>query len=120
MGFWDRVKAEVKRQNTTLEWLALKTDISKRTLYGWIAKGVLPRVDEAYLISSALGVSMEFLVTGEVTVSDPWATAHQDFINDMKKIPTEQQTFIIEGARAQADKVRKLEDGRLGKSSPSA
>lgn len=120
MGFWDRVKAEVKRQDTTLEWVALKTGISKRTLYGWIAKRVLARVDEAHAIASALGVTVEYLVTGETVGADPWATAHQNFINDIKILPVDQQTFIIEGAKAQADKIRSVQDGRLGKSSPSA
>jgi len=64
--FWENVKKEVKRQNTTQEWVAKKAGINFNTFQGWIAKGIFPRVNEAARIAAALRVSVEFLTAGTV------------------------------------------------------
>jgi transcriptional regulator with XRE-family HTH domain len=64
--FWSNVKKEIKLQNTTQEWVAMKANISFNTFQGWIAKGIFPRVDDAVRIAGALNTSVEYLVTGAV------------------------------------------------------
>ncbi|MDR3172084.1 MAG: helix-turn-helix domain-containing protein [Treponema sp.] len=62
--FWEHIKEEIKRQNTTQEWVAKKAGISFNTFQGWISKGIYPRVDDAVRIATVLNTSVEYLVTG--------------------------------------------------------
>lgn len=62
MGFWDRVKRQIKKLNTTQEWVANKAGIGLGTFHGWIAKGVLPRVDQALAIAAALNTTLDGLL----------------------------------------------------------
>lgn len=64
MDFWDRLKSEIKRQNTTQEWIANQCGISFGTFRKWLSRKTMPNVDQAYLIAKTLGVSVEYLVTG--------------------------------------------------------
>jgi transcriptional regulator with XRE-family HTH domain len=64
--FWENVKKEIRRQNTTQEWVAKKAGISFNTFQGWINKDIFPRVNEAVRIAAALNASVEFLVSGAI------------------------------------------------------
>jgi transcriptional regulator with XRE-family HTH domain len=63
-AFWDHVKPLIKAQKITQESLAKNLDIPFGTFQGWIARHTLPDVVSAYRIAQALGVSVEYLVTG--------------------------------------------------------
>jgi transcriptional regulator with XRE-family HTH domain len=62
--FWATVNRLIKESSITQEVLAETIGVSKNTLYSWIANSTLPRADAAYRIAAALGVSVEYLVTG--------------------------------------------------------
>ena len=62
--FWDLVTLEVEKQKTSFEWLYRKTKIAKGTFSSWKARKMFPRADVAYKIAEALGVSLEYLLTG--------------------------------------------------------
>jgi transcriptional regulator with XRE-family HTH domain len=62
--FWKIVKREVDRQNTSYEWLYRKTGIPKGTFSSWKNRDIIPRADAACRIAVALGVSVEYLLTG--------------------------------------------------------
>ncbi|MGL4987424.1 MAG: helix-turn-helix domain-containing protein [Treponemataceae bacterium] len=62
--FWKIVSAEIKRQNTSYDWLARKTKISKGTFSSWKSRNNVPTVDSAFKIAQALNVSLEYLLTG--------------------------------------------------------
>jgi transcriptional regulator with XRE-family HTH domain len=62
--FWETVKREVDRQNTSFEWLYRKTGIPKGTFASWKHRQRIPRADEACRIARALDVSVEYLLTG--------------------------------------------------------
>ena len=64
--FWENVQKEIRRQNTTQEWVAKKAGLSFNTFHGWIAKGIFPRANEAVRIAATLDISVEFLVSGAV------------------------------------------------------
>lgn len=66
MGFKENLRAELKYQDMQLKELAQKTGISKNTLGNYLTgHNSLPTVENAVKISKALGVSVEYLVTGE-------------------------------------------------------
>jgi len=62
--FWDMVALEVERQQTSFEWLYRKTKVAKGTFSSWKSRKMYPRADIAYKIAEALGVSVEYLLTG--------------------------------------------------------
>jgi len=62
--FWKMVALEVKKQKTSFEWLYQKTKVAKGTFSSWKTRNILPRVDVAFRIAEALGVTVEYLLTG--------------------------------------------------------
>jgi hypothetical protein len=64
--FYGRVKqlARQVRSQSVMEFI-ISLDINHDTYYSMKRSGNLPRADEAVNIARALGVSVEFLVTGE-------------------------------------------------------
>jgi transcriptional regulator with XRE-family HTH domain len=65
MAFWDKVKEEIKAQNTTQEWVAKMADIVPGTIKQQIHHSRLPDVLQGQKIAAALGVTVEYLVTGQ-------------------------------------------------------
>jgi transcriptional regulator with XRE-family HTH domain len=62
--FWDTVKEQIKFYDMTQEVFARKAGINYGTFHNWMAKGVLPRANDAVRIAQALNTSVEYLVTG--------------------------------------------------------
>jgi len=62
--FWKMVALEVGRQKTSFEWLYRKTKVAKGTFSSWKTRNILPRADVAFRIAEALGVTVEYLLTG--------------------------------------------------------
>ena len=62
--FWEMVALEVKKQNTSFEWLYQKTKVAKGTFSSWKTRNILPRADVAFKIAQALEVTVEYLLTG--------------------------------------------------------
>jgi transcriptional regulator with XRE-family HTH domain len=65
MGFFEEVKRLAKVRGTTIEALAESIPGKNRdSYYGWRRSNNLPRADEAVKIATALGTTVEYLVTG--------------------------------------------------------
>jgi SOS-response transcriptional repressor LexA len=64
-SYWDRVKSLLKKRKMSQETLAERINVSKFTLYSWIRNNTYPSVDAAVKMALTLGVSVEFLVSGE-------------------------------------------------------
>ena len=65
MGFRENLKDELKYQGIKVKELAEKTGVSKRAIDHYLAeKYTEPTADTAVKIARALGVSVEYLVTG--------------------------------------------------------
>lgn len=80
LDFWQNVKTLIKNKNTKQQAVADIAGISLLTMRGWITHDRLPDVVSAYKIAQALGVSVEYLVTGED--SNPYKSK----IEELKKI----------------------------------
>lgn len=64
--FKQNLKDELGYQDMTVKQLSQETGIPVRTLENYLGKrDSVPPVDNAYLIAKALGVSLEWLVSGE-------------------------------------------------------
>ena len=62
--FLERLKDELSYQSLTQKELAEKTGISVNTIRGWFSKDLVPDVFNAVKVAQALGITVEYLVTG--------------------------------------------------------
>jgi len=66
MGFKENLKSELAYQDMLVKELAVSTGISRHTLDNYLnVRERMPTADVAVKIAQALGVSVEYLVTGE-------------------------------------------------------
>jgi len=66
MGFKENLKSELAYQDMLVKELAAQSGISKSTLDNYLSvRGYMPSADAAVKIARTLGVSVEYLVTGE-------------------------------------------------------
>ena len=71
MSFKENLKSELSYQNMLVKELASLSGISKHTLDNYLCiRGYMPSADVAVKIARALGVSVEYLVTGEENSPD--------------------------------------------------
>ena len=62
---WERVKKEIKAHKITLTQFSQYLGIPKSTFFYWLRNKTIPDLFTAYDIAIALGVSLEFLASGE-------------------------------------------------------
>jgi len=66
MGFRENLKFELNCSGLLVKELAAKSGVSKYSLDNYLnARGQLPSVEAAVRIAEALGISVEYLVTGK-------------------------------------------------------
>ncbi|MDR2759301.1 MAG: helix-turn-helix domain-containing protein [Spirochaetaceae bacterium] len=66
MGFRENLKSELVYQGMLVKELALLSGVSRHTLDNYLnIRGHIPSADIAVKIARAMGVSVEYLVTGE-------------------------------------------------------
>jgi len=71
MGFKENLKSELTYQDMLVKELAAKTGISRHTLDNYLnVRGRIPTADAAVKIAQALGVTVEYLITGEEVRAD--------------------------------------------------
>ena len=97
MSFKERLKEEISYQGLQLKEVALKANISKRTLDTYVDKRErMPAADVAVRLANALNVSVEYLVTGEEKNNIPKKNAFYDkyikfepLLNEISKLSYE-------------------------------
>lgn len=86
MGFAENVKFEMDFQDIQIKELSIKTGISKNTLDKYLfGRKVQPGVENAVKIANALGVSVEFLVFGDVKISEKSTVINYEFSEYIEK-----------------------------------
>ena len=78
LDFYDRVKTLAKQNKTTIESVVNSAGLTINSYNSYKRHGNLPRLDEGVKIARALGVSVEYLVTGKET------DGKKQFIEDLK------------------------------------
>ena len=65
MGFKENLKSELVYSGMLVKELAQKSGVNKYSLDNYLnSRGQLPSIEAGYKIAQALGVSVEYLVTG--------------------------------------------------------
>ena len=66
MGFRENLKSELQYKNMLVKELAAKTGISRHTLDNYLnIRGHIPTIDIGVKIAKVLGVTVEYLATGQ-------------------------------------------------------
>jgi len=66
MGFKENLKSELAFSGMLVKELAAKSGVNKYSLDNYLnARGQIPSIEAGYKIAHALGVSVEYLITGE-------------------------------------------------------
>ncbi len=98
MDFWTRVEDELGFQGKTKKELSILTGIKEQTLHKAFERRSSPSAENAVKIASALGVSVEKLVTGKDRVDsekDNISDEMRAMITKMNKFsPDEKQTVF--------------------------
>ena len=64
-NFWGRLKDQMKAHKITQEKFAEYIRVPRSTFFRWQQSGILPDLGTAHSMATALGVSLEYLVTGQ-------------------------------------------------------
>jgi len=103
MSFKDNLRETIDFCGLEQKELAQKANISLRNIENYLQKNAsIPSADKAVQIAQALGVTVEYLVTGkELLVNSPAAYTHgidseiQKLIKMLRKMPKAKQRIII-------------------------
>jgi len=64
-NFWNRVKTRIREKAITQEKVANACGIPFTTFRNWMSKNMVPPLDNAHRISKYIGVSLEYLISGQ-------------------------------------------------------
>jgi transcriptional regulator with XRE-family HTH domain len=98
MGFKENLKSELVYQDMMVKELASLARISKHTLDNYLnVRGYMPSADVAVRIAHALGVTVEYLVTGNENQPDKTSNGPviRSLIQNFKLLNEDDQKMII-------------------------
>ena len=98
MGFKENLKSELSYKGMLVKELAALSGISKHTLDNYLnVRGYMPSADVAVKIARSLGVSVEYLVTGEEGRSDKTSMGPEirELIQTFKLLNEDDRKMII-------------------------
>ena len=98
MGFKENLKSELAYQNMLVKELAKNTGISRHTLDNYLnVRKRMPTADVAVKIAQTLGVSVEYLVTGEEKSPDKSSLGPEirTLVQNFKLLSEEDRKMVI-------------------------
>jgi transcriptional regulator with XRE-family HTH domain len=98
MGFKENLKSELSYQDMLVKELATKTGISKKTIDNYLnVREYMPSADAAVKIAQALGVTVEYLVTGEElsTARTSFGPEIRDLIQNYKQLNKNDRKLVV-------------------------
>jgi transcriptional regulator with XRE-family HTH domain len=114
MNFAENLRSELDYQGLIVKELAAKTGININTLNHYLAGNkTMPRADVAVKIASALGVTVEYLVTGNenchnMTLSS-LSPGLRSLIQTVEGLPEKDQMLVQKSALYLSEELKKRE-----------
>jgi transcriptional regulator with XRE-family HTH domain len=99
MGFKENLKSELSYQDMLVKELAARTGISKKTLDNYLnVRGNIPSAEAAVRIAQELGVTVEYLVTGEDLTQNKstFGPEIRDLIQKFKQLNGDDRKMVID------------------------
>ena len=105
MAFRENLKSQLQYSNMLVKELAALSGVKKKTIDSYLGtRGYKPSVDSAVSIAKALGVSVEYLVKGEVGEEDrsftPLPSDIQEIIRTTKLLNKKDRQIVLTLARS--------------------
>lgn len=93
MSFKENLKSELEYQGLQVKELAAKCEIGRNTLANYLTgHNSLPTADNAVKIAQALGVSVEYLITGDASRKSLFDTLPPKYRHVLKAFRTLDET----------------------------
>jgi transcriptional regulator with XRE-family HTH domain len=87
MGFKENLKSELLYKSMMVKELAAITGIKRHTLDNYLnTHNSIPKAEAAVKIAQALGVTVEYLVTGSESYNEPKLSSYSEDLQSMLKI----------------------------------
>ena len=104
MGFKENLKAQLDYSGMLVKELAARSGVKKKTIDSYLGnRGYTPSVEAAINIAKALGVSVEYLVTGTGVARDmplsSLPTDIQEIVLTTKQLNSKDRDIILSLAR---------------------
>jgi len=100
MGFKENLKSELAYSGILVKELAAKSGVNKYSIDNYLNKrGQTPSVEAAVKIAQALGVSVEYLVTGKEDNrqdSSPLSTETKTIAHNAGQLNDENRRFVLD------------------------
>ena len=111
MGFRENLKTELSYSGILVKELAAKTGLSKHTIENYLSvRGRMPSAEVAVRIARVLGVSVEYLVTGNKTGENDGYTRLSSISRRIAGITEKLNPNSREMALALVETLKKLEN----------
>ncbi|WP_296328967.1 helix-turn-helix transcriptional regulator [uncultured Treponema sp.] len=97
MNFKERLREEIEYKGLQLKEVSALAGVNNNTFLSYVdARGSLPNVEIGVKIAKALGVSVEYLVTGEDSElsRDSKHSDIQEILNDLQSLDKEKISFL--------------------------
>ena len=113
MGFRENLKAELSYSGMLVKELAAKTGLKKHTIDNYLsARSRMPAAEAAVRIARALGVSVEYLITGEEAPDNTKDALFSPKIRYMGRLLEKLKPDNLEIALSFIETLKKHEDSR--------
>jgi len=97
MAFRENLRAAIEYSGLEQKELAHKSGIPLRSIENYLRENAsIPSADKAVQISSVLGVTVEYLVTGKA--NPPINADIQKLVRHIEKLPKDKQYIVIKNA----------------------
>jgi transcriptional regulator with XRE-family HTH domain len=110
MGFKENLKSELSYQDMLVKELATKTGISKKTIDNYLnVREYMPSADAAVKIAQALGVTVEYLVTGEElsAARTSFGPEIRDLVQNYKQLNENDRKLVVSIVQILRDRDKK-------------
>lgn len=113
MSFKENLRDEISFQGLQIKEVANKIGLSNSTFLSYVdSRGSLPNAEVAVKIAQALGVSVEYLVTGKdekrlIVTDNPIIKKYKTVIDDLEVLPQEISSPLVNAIHFAAENERK-------------
>lgn len=120
--FHARFRKAFEDSKKTVKAMSIDSGVSQRTIENWLLLDAptMPKIDQIAPVARVLGVSLEWLASGEDSISYEdralltLARKHADILADVDVLPPDKLEFIKMQVRSVADFIRESGEKKKG------
>lgn len=110
---WEIFEKLMQRENLSISAAARKCGCSPSTLTDWRAGRYTPKADKLKRFAEAFGVSIEYLMTGSETPSEPLSDDERKLLRLFRSMPYASRIELLNYAQYRSEQQKGVE-GKVG------